>query len=195
MQIPNLISNLTANKSCIVVPVKCFNPARDHIYEAMTEVYNLSIEQGIMPDILKISKVTPVDKGGDITDPTNFRSISVLSIFTQIFETLMCTQLTSYVEKHAILSQYQFGFRKGRSTEQAILEITDNLKQAVDNNLLTCGVFLDFANTLMTFLTAPINCPLEYLQMIPIFLRLPQTPSNYKAWLIKNYPKLKSGVT
>jgi len=73
-----------------------------------------------MPDILKISKVTPVDKGGDITDLTNFRPISVLSIFTQIFEKLVCKQLTSYmyVEKHAILSQYQFGFRKGRLTEQ-----------------------------------------------------------------------------
>ena len=80
----------------------------------MTEVYNLSIEQGIMPDILKIFKVTPVDKGGDITDPTNFRPISVLSIFTPISEKLVCKQLTSYVEKYSILSQYQFGFRRGR---------------------------------------------------------------------------------
>ena len=102
-----LISNLTTNKSCIGDPAKYLKLAGDHIYEAMTEVYNLSIEQGIMPDILKISKVTPVDKGGNITDPTNFRPISVLSIFTQIFEKLVCKQLTSYVEKHAILSQYQ----------------------------------------------------------------------------------------
>ena len=56
--------------------------AGDHIYEAVTKVYNLSIEQGIVPHILKISKVTPVEKGGDITDPTNFRPISVLSLST-----------------------------------------------------------------------------------------------------------------
>lgn len=92
----------------------------------MTKVYNLSIEQGIVLDILKIFKVTPVDKGGDVTDPTNFCPISVLSIFAQTFEKLVCKQLTSYVKKYAILGQYQFGFRKGRSTEQAILEITDN---------------------------------------------------------------------
>ena len=61
-----------------------------------------------------------------------------------IFEKLVCKQLTSYVEKYDILHQYQFGFRKGRSTEQAIVEITDILKQAIDNNLFTCGVFLDF---------------------------------------------------
>ena len=77
----DLISNLTTNKACIGVPAKCFQLAGDHIYEAMTEVYNLSIEQGIMPDILKISKVTPVDKGGDITDPTYFRRPSLSQFF------------------------------------------------------------------------------------------------------------------
>lgn len=57
---------------------------------------------------------------------------------------------TSYVEKFAILGQCQFGVRKDRSNEQAISEITDNLKQAIDNNLLTGGVFLDFAKAVDT---------------------------------------------
>ena len=122
-EVRDLITNLTTDKSCIGVRAKCFKVAGDHIYEAMTKVYNLSIEQGIVPDILKISKVTPVDKGGDITDPTNFSPISVLSIFAQIFEKLVCKQLTSYA---------------------------DNLKQAIDNNFLTCGVFLDFAKAFDT---------------------------------------------
>lgn len=40
---------------------------------------------------------------------------------------------------------YQFGFRKGFSTEQAILEITDSLNTAIDNKQITCGIFLDFS--------------------------------------------------
>ena len=44
-----------------------------------------------------------------------------------------------------ILFKYQFGFRKGYSIEQAILEITDNLKWAIDNKQSTCGLFLDFS--------------------------------------------------
>lgn len=44
--------------------------ACDYIYEAMASVYNLSIEQGVVPSILKTSEVLPVDKGGDITDPS-----------------------------------------------------------------------------------------------------------------------------
>lgn len=41
--------------------------------------------------------------------------------------------------------KYQFGFRKRHSNEQAILKITDTLKQAIDKKLVTCGVFLDFS--------------------------------------------------
>lgn len=35
--------------------------ACDYIYEAMASVYNLSIEQGVVPSILKASEVLPVD--------------------------------------------------------------------------------------------------------------------------------------
>ena len=41
-------------------------------------------------------------------------------------------------------------FRKDHSTEFAILEITDILKTSVDNNLITCGVFLDFSKAFDT---------------------------------------------
>ena len=46
--------------------------------------------------------------------------------------------------------RYQFGFRRGHSTEQAILEITDTIKQAMDKKLVTCGVFLDFSKAFDT---------------------------------------------
>ena len=59
-------------------------------------------------------------------------------------------QLNSYIEKQKILFQYQFGFRKGHSTAQAIAELTDTLRKAIDNNLYTCGIFLDFSKAFDT---------------------------------------------
>ena len=61
--------------------------ACDYIYEAMASVYNLSIEQGVVPSILKTSEVLPVDKGGDITDP----SIVTAALF-QTYRPLRQTQ-------------------------------------------------------------------------------------------------------
>ena len=46
--------------------------------------------------------------------------------------------------------KYQFGFGKGHSTEQAILEIIDVLKKAMDKKLLTYGLFLDFSKAFDT---------------------------------------------
>ena len=96
-----------------------------------------------------MSKVTPIDKGGNPTDSSNF-PISTLSTLTQVFEKLVYKQFINYIEKHDVLFQLQFGFRKGHSTAQAVSEIADSLRNAIDSNLNTCGVFIDFSNAFDT---------------------------------------------
>ena len=68
----------------------------------------------------------------------------------QIFEKLVCKQLVNYLEKHEILYESQFGFRKGHSTLQAIAEIANNLRNAIDDNLYSCGALLDFSKAFDT---------------------------------------------
>ena len=89
----------------------------------------------------KIYRVTPVDKGGNDLDPSNYRPISTLSALTQIFEKLICEHLVNYLEKRSIFYQYQFGFRKGHSTAQAMAEIANNLRKSIDNNLYMWGFY------------------------------------------------------
>ena len=102
--------------------------------DTLTKIFNHSLEQGIIRDILKISKITLVDKGGGAADPTNYRPIATLSVFSQVFEKLIFKQLNCCIENQNILFQYQFGFCKGHSTAQAIVELTDTLRKAIDNN-------------------------------------------------------------
>lgn len=89
--------------------------------------------------------MTPVDKGGDPADPSNYRPISTLYSLAQIFEKQVYLKVSIYLGKYNIRNKFQLGFSKGRSTEEAIVEVSDNLKKAIDNNLYTCGIFLDFA--------------------------------------------------
>ena len=73
--------------------------------------------------------------------PFNYRPFSTLSALTQIFEKLISKQLVNYLEKHEILYEFQVGFRKGHLSSQAIVEIADNLRKSIDDNLYSCGVF------------------------------------------------------
>ena len=103
-----------------------------------------------MPNVLKVSRITPIFKSGDATDPANYRPIAVLSPFVKVLEKIVHNQLISFIDKYNILLKYQFGFRKDHSTELAILAKTDILKTSVDNNLITYGVFLDFSKAFDT---------------------------------------------
>ena len=59
----------------------------------------------------------------------------------------MYTRLKNYIIDHKILSNLQFGFRKGYSTEMAISVLIDNINKATDNKECVIGVFLDFCES------------------------------------------------
>ena len=85
-----------------------------------------------------------------MTDPGNYRPIAVLSPFTKILERLIYNQLNHFLEKQNILFKHQFGFRKNYSTEQAILELTDNLKMKIDSCETISSIFLDLSKAFDT---------------------------------------------
>ena len=87
---------------------------------------------------------------GDVTGAGNYRPIGTLSPFAKVPERLIYNQLYAFLIKHNVLYKHQFGFRKGFSTEKAILEITDSLNMAIDNRQITCGIFLDLSKAFHT---------------------------------------------
>jgi retron-type reverse transcriptase len=62
----------------------------------------------------------------------------------------MYKRLISYIEKHNILSKHHYGFRKDRSTEHAIIELTDKISKAIDEGKYTIGIFLGLSKAFDT---------------------------------------------
>lgn len=116
----------------------------------LCNIFNLSITQGIYPDALKVAEVIPVFKKGEVDNVNNYRPISILSQFNKIFEQLINSRLTKYLEKYNLLSDKQFGFRKNYSTTYAINNIYDKLINNIDNNLYSCCLFLDLSKAFDT---------------------------------------------
>ncbi|CAL4157377.1 unnamed protein product, partial [Meganyctiphanes norvegica] len=82
--------------------------------------------------------------------PSNYRPISVLTHINKIFEKVLFNRLSSHLTKHNLLYNYQYGFRKGHSTTQALVELTDNLKTSIDNGNYACGIFIDLTKAFDT---------------------------------------------
>ncbi len=138
--------NLDSNKALLDVPNQFIKIVSQPLSKPLSYIFNESISTGVFPDSFKVSKVISLC----VTDTGNYRPISILSTFTEVFERLVYNQLISFFEKNAILYQYQFGFRKGHSTEQAILELTDQLKTNIDDQKITFGIFLDLSKAFET---------------------------------------------
>ena len=101
-----LFSSLDVRKASLDIPNKLIKYASLELSKPFCYIYNQSIMLGIVPDILKVSRVSPVYKSGLITDPSNYRPIALLSPFRKILEKIISDQLNSFIEKHNILFPY-----------------------------------------------------------------------------------------
>ena len=118
--------------------------------EPLCHVLNLSLTHGYFPDQLKLAQVVPVFKSGDKLQIGNYRPVSILSTFSKIFEQVMYSRLTSFLEKHSILYNYQFGFRQKHSTNLALTLLVDKILKSWESGNLVVGLFLDLSKAFDT---------------------------------------------
>ena len=122
------------------VTAKTLKIVSDVIVTPITHLANLSFLQGD----LKIALICPIYKAKDPMIFSNYRPISLLSLFSKILERLMYDRLLEFLNKHNILNKYQFGFRNMHSTFMALITLLENLRNALDRGNCAIGIFLDF---------------------------------------------------
>ena len=105
--------------------------------------YNLSVTNGVYPDILKVARVIPIFKSGSTSDVKNYRPISNLSSINKIFEKLTYNRITNFIDEQNILSEFQFGFRKFSNTTLAVFHFVSDLLKTFNKKLYTIAIFLD----------------------------------------------------
>lgn len=113
--------------------------------EVITSIINTSISTSTFPKAWKSATVRPLPKISEPVVMKDLRPISILPCASKILERAVCSQLTEFLEANALLPEVQSGFRKGRSTATALLDVTDNILGAQDKGLVTVLVLLDFS--------------------------------------------------
>ena len=109
----------------------------------LADIFNAFVNLGTYPDILKTAKVTPLHKKGDKDIVDNFRSISILSQINKIFEKLIHARLMTFLNEHNLLSNSQFGFRKGHNTSHAINHLNEQVIKNLEKKKVCAILFID----------------------------------------------------
>ena len=126
------------------LPPNLLKNVANEISKPLAFIINKSLSSGIVPDLWKISKVTPLYKSDSKSDFNNYCPISVLPCRSKVLKQVVHRQLSNYREKHYLKSS-QFGFRPRRSTELASNLLVDDIRKSKDNGLLTGVIYLDLS--------------------------------------------------
>ena len=124
------------------MPIKLLKSLSKSAFESLTLIVNDSFNKGIYPNKLKTAKVVALHKKGASDNPTNYRPISLLSIFSKIIGKLMYKRLSEFLEINNVIHSLQFGFRRKHSTAHALISLTERIKQTIDDGNYGCGIFM-----------------------------------------------------
>ena len=96
-----------------------------------------------LPKCWKIKRVSPIHKCDKITDPDNFRPISILPIPMKFFEKVVHDQVSVFVKENSYLNDRQSGFRKLFSTTTAVLDVSEIILEEMNKNKFVGAVLID----------------------------------------------------
>ena len=119
----------------------------DVLLPFLTAMCNASLREGNLPQSQRHAIVQPHLKKSslDPSDKKNYRPVSNLTFMSKVVERMVAKQLTDYFERNNLLPELQSAYRRGHSTETALLCVVSDLLQAVDSGLVTLLGLLDLS--------------------------------------------------
>jgi hypothetical protein len=121
----------------------------------LSEALNHCFRTGAFPKCLKFAIVTPIFKKGDKSNSSNYRPISVISIFSKIFESVIKDRLTQHLVENSLICGKQYGFITKRSTTSAASNLVDNIVNSLNKKKKTAALFIDISKA---FDSMDFNC-------------------------------------
>lgn len=130
------------------VPSSILRLCANELYIPLTRLFNDSLLSGNFPSIWKSSFIIPIFKSGNRCCIENYRGIAKLSAIPKLFEKLVTNRLHHFVK--SLVSPYQHGFIKGRSSTTNLLELTSYVFTAFREKCQVDVIYTDLSKAFDT---------------------------------------------
>ena len=107
-------------------------------------MFDRIIQENKYPNAWKLAKGKTAHKKGERQEVTNCRLLSMLSIPGKLLEGQLCEIIDKHLEDNELISDKQWGFRKGRSTLGLLLQLGRKWKSEIDRGYVIGIIFIDF---------------------------------------------------
>ena len=147
-QVRRVIQRLDSSKSSGPdgIPVIVYKQLSPELSPVLCKLFRKCVATSEFPSCWKTARVVPVPKkGGDSSQPSSYRPISLLPIAGKVFEALVNKSLVQFLEAHHLLSDLQFGFRHSRSTADLLAYVNEHVSRILDKAGETRSVSLDIS--------------------------------------------------
>ena len=147
-EILDIINSIDIKKATGVdnIPPKVIKMAANIIKTPLCKIMKLHIIRNTFPNLMKIGRLSPIYKNpkmGSRLDKKYFRPVSVLTIFSKVFERFVLNSMLEYVNR--ILSDHISAYRKGYSCQDVLLKLTEEWRKHLDNNEVVGAVLMDLS--------------------------------------------------
>ena len=137
--------NATSGAGFSGIPSKVIKYSYSILAPILASLFNHCIDVGKFPVEWKSAIVTPLYKNKGVkSDFNNYRGISVLPPIAKLFEKILASQITIYLNLNNILFSGQHGFRNGHSCETALHELISYLNENRNKRAISLLLFIDF---------------------------------------------------
>ena len=114
------------------------------IISLILDIFNQSLNDADFPDAWKKAVIIPIPKTNKPRALSYFRPISLLPVLSKVLERIVHQQISSYMSENHLLDGYQASFQKNYSTQTALVNVMDDIKQEIDNSKVTILVLFNF---------------------------------------------------
>jgi hypothetical protein len=109
----------------------------------LIKLFNMLLHNSVFPHSWAEGYITPIFKGGDASDPSNYRGITVSSCLGKVFTNILNQRMSSFLEKNEIISPSQIGFQKGHRTTDHIFVLRSIIDIAKHKSKTLYACFVD----------------------------------------------------